>query len=382
MKCFRLLCLILCPCLLCSCDARYYSLSSSLMIEALGIDISDGMLEISVEALKHSSLSASSEATSSGPSVLYSAKGKTIQEALQKISAKSARVQTLVQNRIIVLGQRAASEDLSALLDYFVREHSSRADMLVCLSDTTAASLINADYGEGRLAAKSLEDCLINSDSCGMSIKIELFELINSLESKTGAAFLPIIGLQSMGETQTALPLGFGVFSDAKLKLTLDQSKSAGLLWLRNKAAKRLIELRCPEGEISLLSLSCRLRISTKLKNEQPDLDISLDIPCTLTEFSSKELMPINSEIIKRAEKDAALMVTDQIKAAIDYVLLKNACDIFGLGTRLWQRHPLWYKRNIEYKDGGFEKKLSERADISIRVNITIRNIGQQILED
>ena len=67
------------------------------------------------------------------PFVIYSEKGKTLQEAYRKISLKSSRFIYSSHLQLLIINEELAKEDITEIIDFYIRNPSIRTEFYVAI---------------------------------------------------------------------------------------------------------------------------------------------------------------------------------------------------------------------------------------------------------
>ena len=113
---------VLCLISFSSCEKPGTELSELMIMQGIGIDVSDNEFKVTVEILNNEqSGSPGGNGNSDNKTKIYTAKGETVGEALRKLITKSGNEPMFAHNRVIIIGEEAANRNLSDILDFFER---------------------------------------------------------------------------------------------------------------------------------------------------------------------------------------------------------------------------------------------------------------------
>ena len=98
----------------CSCERYGTEVEDMMIIEGIAIDKEKELFEVTVEMLNNKQ-SASADASNVGDemTLVYSAKGETVAEALRLIINKTGNVPTYIHNKVIILSEEVAKTDIT-----------------------------------------------------------------------------------------------------------------------------------------------------------------------------------------------------------------------------------------------------------------------------
>ena len=132
---------------LCSCERFGTEIEDMMIIQGVAVDKVYNKYLVTIEMLNNKqSASADSSNVGEQMTLVYSATGETAAEALRLIINKTGNVPIYTHNKVIILGESAAKDDVSRILDFFERDYDSRVSQLICVAkNSSAEDLIRAE---------------------------------------------------------------------------------------------------------------------------------------------------------------------------------------------------------------------------------------------
>ena len=124
-----------------------------LIFGGVGIDMENGMVTLTVQAQR---------AGMDETMIVLQAQGRTTSEAMSNLSEETGKVIVTSQNLVFAVGQSFMEQGRAARIDSCARQLRVRPDVLMLLSETTAADIMNARDDKGELIP--LEN--LRSDNC------------------------------------------------------------------------------------------------------------------------------------------------------------------------------------------------------------------------
>ena len=114
------------------------------IVVALGIDKVDDDYEVSIQVVDPSEISSKQPSSGRSPVVTYHAKGKSVFEAIRRMTTLTPRKPYFSHLQIVVIGEELAKEGLNEPLDFIARDHEFRNDFDVIVShEATAKEVLN-----------------------------------------------------------------------------------------------------------------------------------------------------------------------------------------------------------------------------------------------
>ena len=104
----------------CSCERYGTEVEDMMIIQGVAVDKDNEVYEVTIEMLNNKQ-SASADASNVGDqmTLVYSAKGETVAEALRLIINKTGNVPIYTHNKVIILSEEVSKTDITKVLDFF-----------------------------------------------------------------------------------------------------------------------------------------------------------------------------------------------------------------------------------------------------------------------
>lgn len=348
----------------------------------------------------------SSKQGQSSEAVQLVSRGKTIGEAFEEINAKTGWYPKLVFCNLIVLGEKAASENVFDALDYFLRDEYLSDNCFVATCDGLAKDILDTsalvDPSSSTAIQKVLSD---HAERVGTVMPNTLKDFSIGYFSDSRSSFLPIVkkepqqehidgstsegkdnstgqsGSESSGAQGSAQSSGSEGGQKQQDKPVFSASETA--LFVRGKRVETLKteetfalsavlnKLRLAAYSVEREGKTCTLTIKhnapkIKLETGKEDafsLSIDLTMSAGILDFSkSQDLKELGS--VGDVPKEFFSMAERKLSAQIQTVYEKCRaveCDVFGVRERLVK-----YERRKFHKheDTAFE---NTRAKVTVK---------------
>lgn len=297
-----------------SCD--YREIESLSVVSGVGIDynVGSGEYVLTLEILDSTK---NNEST-----VLVRSQGNTIAQAVDNAIEMTGKRIFFAHAKVIVIGEEAARQGISKLLDYFFRNNESRIDIDLCVTkDITAEELMST---EPVITGSLMFETGKMFDATHKTISVPLYKVVNVLHDDNLSLTLCALNLSELSEdNQTVVSCGLGVFSEDKLVTYLDKDQTATFLFAM---AETNTESRYTlNSQMTLKILSSKGEIKASYENGvfmfTMNIDSRAEVEELTTEKDSYELAEIS---------DAKLQ--EEIKNLIES-MQKKKLDIFGLSS-------------------------------------------------
>lgn len=302
---------------------NYTELNELGIIETIGIDKQENEYLVSVNIID------AKEENDEGDELRksYDATGKTITEAMQNLYLKSNKKVYLSHVETLLLSENIAKEDISILLDFFLRNQQSRNSFTtIIVKDTTPSTIIHDTE-----KSPEINDIIeINSQEYGISSLISFEDFARMLLEEGTDAVLPTIKLEN-----DRLEIdGYAYFQDQKFISYLTKEESLTFNLLKNKNSHIVLKHDC-NGNQTGAKLE---QLSTFYQSKQDHIELSIKGTLSLTENHC------NLE-----EKEALKIFEEKLKENVKHLLeeqKKRSIDILGLQSYIRQNNYLYYKQH------------------------------------
>lgn len=354
-------------------------LNERLIIEAIGIDESDGTYYVTVEGLD--TLTAGNDNSSIQGEKLtkcYMFEGTTIGTAINSISVVTGQVPLFSQARILIIGRQTAQNRLSEVLDFFRREYTTRTDIPIAVAYDKASDIVTADFGKNVSAGNILEAAVSSYKHTGTSVYVPLFKFLKAVKNKTESAVCPILNVKdnSFNNTKEVEITGTAVFGNNGDTETLDSSQTQAMLITNDKLKNGNMTINTQKGTFTLEIISCDSKIKTEKIGDKIKFTVINSLKCDIPEFQSSGFLGLNKSDTEILSFSAAKKICEMQCEVINSMLFQKGCDIFGVGRRIE------LKDNDLYNDM-ISKGLNygESITFEVKTKVSIRRIGKVVLE-
>ena len=375
----KLLSLILIPTLILlpGCRLHLTELSDRLIIEAIGIDKTDGGFTVTVQALDNLAVGIDEGVPESGVTKCYTFYGTTIGEAFSRIGTQTGLSPLYSQARLLLLGYPTAEQDLCETLDFFLREQNTRADIAVAVAEHTAAEVVTASFGKNRVGASVLEDALRSGEENGAALTVPLYAFMNLLLSETDAALCPLLGVRENPLTGDSLarPLGCVIFQSTKIGTTITQNDILPLLLLTDRMHNADFTVDCGDTRCTLRLMRGKTKIRLTEEDGRPHFQIAIDARCDITEVVSAAFTPLDTRQVRAIADAASAFLTKATGSLLDRCFYRDGCDLCRFLTRFHLRRPGAYRAMAA---SGPLSPADFQCEIAC--SVTIRRTGKEIL--
>ena len=348
---------------------------------AIGVDKVEDEYQITTQVVVPSEISMKTS-TGRSPVTLFQAKGKTVYEALRKISKISPRKIYAGHLRMLVLGEDLAEEGIAKSLDLLSRNWELRSDFYVVIAkDKTAGEVLNVITPIENIPANKMFSTLkMSEDTWAATQGFILDELITNLTSDGKEAVLTgilVTGEQEIGSSKQNVESitpparikydALAVFKKDKLVGWLTERESKGYNDIVNKVKNSVIAISCPkEGKATIEIIQLDSKMKGKINKGKPEVDINIKVKGNVGEVDC-QINLNDQETIVKLEKSTEKKMKENINLAIKNVQKQYNSDIFGFGEAIHRSNPKEWKKLKERWDEEFpEMTANVKVDVKL----------------
>ena len=352
----------------------YKELNSISILSATEINKIDDEFIVSAQAVNPQAPDKTSNAQA--PFIIYTGRGKTIQEAYRSIANESSKFLYLNHIQILIINEKIAKENLDEIVDYFMRSSAIRTEFYVLIGrDDNILDIITPIND---ISSASIKESIENNlKYLGTTSDITFNELVSIMLDKNSEIVLPSIKLindskegeniENTEETKvnTKYELSnLAIFKDDKLIGYLDEEQSKTYNILQNKINNTILTYECDNDKymsVEIIDSQSSMDISDKKAN------IEVKLSGNLNEYNCSKSLE-NKKTIEKIEKEFEKKLTESITKNINEVRTEYNSDIFGFLDNIYKKDYKTYKtiKNNWYSSNYQSLELSVNVDLTI----------------
>ena len=352
----------------------YKELNSISILSATEINKIDDEFIVSAQAVNPQAPDKTSNAQA--PFIIYTGRGKTIQEAYRSIANESSKFLYLNHIQILIINEKIAKENLDEIVDYFMRSSAIRTEFYVLIGrDDNILDIITPIND---ISSASIKESIENNlKYLGTTSDITFNELVSIMLDKNSEIVLPSIKLindskegeniENTEETKvnTKYELSnLAIFKDDKLIGYLDEEQSKTYNILQNKINNTILTYECDKDKymsVEIIDSQSSMDISDKKAN------IEVKLSGNLNEYNCSKSLE-NKKTIEKIEKEFEQKLTESITKNINEVRTEYNSDIFGFLDNIYKKDYKTYKtiKNNWYSSNYQSLELSVNVDLTI----------------
>ncbi|GKU26848.1 Ger(x)C family spore germination protein [Clostridium folliculivorans] len=353
------------------------------IVTALGIDKEDDRYLVTVQILNPGEIALNKNSVGT-PVTTYRMEGKTIEEAVRRLSLEIPRNIFLGHLRLLVFGEDLAREGVGKTLDYLLRNTEIRSDFYITVvKGEKATEALNILTPLERIPANKIFFSLEVSEKIwAATATIKLFEFIESLEKDGAEPILTSIfvhGKSDIGmninnienvDVPTNIQVGpIAAFKGDKLVGWLNDSQSTliNILLGDSKGFLIIVPWVDPNEFVNLSAEKLSRKIIVEEVMGKPKIKVNIKIKASITEAMG--IIPIDKPTtVTQIEKKTEEYLKLRFSKSTSEIQTQFQTDIFGFGEVIKnERFDLW--KNIS-KDWN-EKFPTLPVEYDIDVEVT-----------
>lgn len=360
-------------------------LNQMALVMAVGLDKDkSGTYRVTAQIVRPADARGSTGAPSGGtgePVWTASAEGASIFEAIRNLSRFSSRRVFWAHNKVIVVGEDLAKDNIVDLMDFFTRNHELRMNTWIVMTPGKAADLVITKTGMEVVPGDSIDRLFRFSPIVSEAPRTTIKEVTSAYLSRTSNPVMAIVkkkkrvrnadsGSEFGSKDQVELS-GTAVFRKEKMVGTLTPEESRALLWFIDKVDSGVFTLPCPDNPKLPTSLElkhAKFKIEPGFADDQVSFDIKLDAQLDLVELGCPTPLTI-AEAADQLEEAAAKKIQGDVLSMLNKAQKVYKTDFLDLGKTFQNRYPgKWMQIH-----GKWSQYLQE-ADIKVQVSANIKN--------
>lgn len=373
---------------------NYQELNSLAISTAMAIDKKDDQYEVSI-LIANSKKNQVSSKEGESQTVVYSAKGKTISEALKNIDLENPRQTYIGHLAVIVISEDVAKEGLDNTLDLLLRNsESTKRFYLAIAKDDNAKDIIKIISPLETFPSQTISTNIkASSESQAISSAITYSKFIENIMKKGINPILPTITVEgniSKGEKAKNLESSsldailklstIAIFKDDKLVGYADKNQSRGINLMLDEIKEMMIEYKCEENILVTNLSEVNTKTDIKLKDGILEAAINVDGIGDITENNCK-LDLTNTKTINTIEKHVNKKVEKLINNGLNLIQNDLKSDVIGFGNILYKKNPNYYKK-IDWDEEFPKLKIKVNSNIKITTKGSARQSIKEAINE
>lgn len=314
------------------------------------------------------------------PEIIWKGTGLTISDAILDFIKRSPRFPFFSDTYSVIIGERAANEELLVIIDYLNRLREQRPGAFVMVVKGKASELFEAEPEAAISVSRALKDQAQNvADAKGIAKGVTLLNFTADLLSSdrdpvaTQVRIIPTVekrGEELAGPPKTILVEGLGIFKDAKLVGWLNADETIGYNLLTSKILNGDIIIRVKKEAKWFVFLveKSKPKIKAKLIEDKLNINVEIEVGGRITEDNGINMAPSDIAGVEYAiSEQIGAMVMHTIETVRGY-----ESDCLGFSEELHHSSAKdWKKVKAHWRETFLE------ANVVVNVSVKVENTGR-----
>ncbi|OCT11538.1 hypothetical protein A8709_04345 [Paenibacillus pectinilyticus] len=317
------------------------------------------------------------------PVMVFSTSGGSIRGAVQQSSLEMPRSLFFAHNRIVVIGENAAKEGISQLLDVYLRNSDSRETVSILVTHGEGRKILEQIIPLEKVPGAAIKNMIKNEEKNGSNFKqIMMYQFMMGISGDSPFTLVPEIIISGEGENDTIaslkktfftnkLKLGkMAVFNKDKLIGWITPHDSYGISWIRDTIQHTTLFFGCSKDN---KDVKAALRVDRSKSSMKPILSrdgsliMHVDVKAvgTLNESAcpNDPTQPMDLQAIEQnASAEIANLMSDGFRSAV-----QEKADVFHFADLIHKHHPkLWKQLKPNWEEQFANLQLETNVQVKI----------------
>ncbi len=343
-----------------------------LLVQGIGVDKKDAVYTVTTQIFN----------TQGGPDMgeeknsasVITADGRSVLDALTNITRITGKEPLYSQNLLVVIGEEAAKEGVSDIMDFFIRHYEARPSVDVFISKSEAKQTMNSKNGEQLIMAKEIAQLAKSEDLSSAVMPSNVLKFVSDLQSRKADPRAVSLLKREGDNGEEIIADGTAVFDGGKLSgyLDADQTRGALLIDGRVKNATEVLALE-GVGNVTYTIVDSSSKIDVALSNGSPSFFISVSADANVYEIEQNKTEKLPNSYFEVMQEALQTKLKQLAEESIQKSVLEYKSDIFNFGRILFNKEPEYFK-SIEDN----WKEILQTSKYQVDVKVKIKRIGQE----
>lgn len=307
------------------------------------------------------------------PVTIYKEEGKTIFEALRRLSLKVPQEIFVGHIKTVIISEEIAKDDIKKVLDILARKHEFRYDIILLVAKGVKAGEILGELTatEDIPVNEIISTIEANNNKQGVVSTRLLYETLNIILSDKTEIVLDGITIETLSDKDSSESLtdvdpskilkltGLAIFKDDKFIDWLSEEYSMLYNSLMGLSNTTYLTIPCSDGHITLDILE------NKIKKKIKENNINFNIKPLINIAHTECYMDFNDlETLNNLEKEINNTLEQKYLELLNFVITNYNSDIFNFSLDIYRSNPNYWKKHIKDNPNYLTK-----LNIKIKVN-------------
>jgi len=344
------------------------------IIEAVGIDKEQGKYSLSFQQYEPSGSQGGEQSQPSSKSKPVTSDGRSISEAIDRMTHYNGNEVFLGNSTYIVLGSDLAKEGILQELHYFNGENEVSPSTMLVIAEKSASELMEKQAENKEKGSTSIGDILKQGQKNGVIAEPTMVDVLRRLVENSAAPYLPVLSVVDDSVKVT----GMAVFHGERMVDIVPIDEAKGILWADDKIERALLVVEDKKlGILSAEVQKSKTSVDVSIENDLPQFSLTVDCSAQLQEVLGANR---GGTLDEKQQKQAQSLLEQEIRSLMEKAtrrcFTEQGCDIFRFGQHLKKAEPNYWKQNEDRW-----QQLIKESKIIVKVNCSLSKTGQQAME-
>ena len=345
---------------------NYKELNKLAIVSSISIDKKDDKYLVGAQVMNIKT----KDESESSKVIVYEETGKTIEEALRKMSNKSNKMLYGGHLSKLVISEEVAKDGIIDIIDLFQRLPEIKDEFTITISKGISASnvikimtsseSIPADYVKKTIENANVEGALTYNSKLDEFVSYYLKDyidpVISVIEVKNYNEKGTSLDNNKYTDSKTKIVLdNIGITYKGKLEKFLDKNETIGYNFLNDSVNKTVIPIKC--SSISLLNSKTKYKVK---KENKYKIYITINSNGSINEYNCNN--KLNENTIKNLEKKTEKEIRKYVNSVLR-VSNNSKSEFLGLKRKIYLNYPVYDNEEYDLKIN-IKVNLSRKGEI------------------
>jgi spore germination protein KC len=303
--------------------------------------------------------------------LVYKKTGDSVFDMLRDTTHESSHRLFMGHNQCLIFGKEEAKRGVKNQIDFFTRNPSTRMDVWILVSDSTAENILSAKTEGASVPALDISQLLKMQKINAESVNVDLLEFSSKLASETTSPVASIIKVNKESGKPRFVISGTAVFKKDKLAGELDEDKTRGFLWTMNQIQNGVVQVNVGKEKAGLEILKSKCQSVPEVHSDGT-VSVSISVSTNLGVREMTEFHGFSDKEILQTLQSAAEKIVKKKMLDCFHETQRCGADIYGIGKLVYEKYPgKW-----EPLKGKWEQ-VYKKLQPQITVQVQIKDMGK-----
>lgn len=293
--------------------------------------------------------------------------GENLLETIRAATHIANRSLYLAQNQVVIISSEVAREGIAKYLDFFFRDHETRYDVSLVISEKKAGDILATESHLDNLPALDLYKLIKSQNKDSGTPECTLFSFIRDYKTQYKSTLVPLVKVKEQKEQQRSDCLfvsGSAVFVEDKMVGTLNEKETRGVLWLTDDVSHGVIAFDFNGNPVSLEIINSKGSFEAEHSEGKIIVKGDVQVDVSLGEYCGEGELSI--EEMKQIELLCCDAIQKEIYEGFDSIKEKGA-DVLGVGDYFYRyKNEEWQ----QIRESFLTLYKEATAEVEIDVNL------------